>query len=57
MDDCDRMDAAVTRIGCQLQYVLHSLKDQTERKDNLLGELARNCVVINRQDRSPIARP
>jgi hypothetical protein len=57
MDDCDRMDAAVRRIGCQLQYVLHSLKDQTERKDNLLGELARNCVVINRQDRSPIARP
>jgi hypothetical protein len=29
-----------------VSFVLHSLKDQAERKDALLGDLARHCVLV-----------
>jgi hypothetical protein len=29
-----------------MAFVISSLKEQGERKDALLGELARNCVVV-----------
>lgn len=32
-------------------YITHSLKEQTERKDALLSDLARNCVVMKSQDK------
>ena len=28
-----------------MMFIIHSLKETTERKDALLSELARNCVV------------
>jgi hypothetical protein len=29
-----------------VSFVLYSLKDQAERKDALLGDLARHCVLV-----------
>jgi hypothetical protein len=37
-------------------FVLHSLKTQAERKDILLGDLARNCVTVRSQQDHPVKR-
>lgn len=34
-------------------YILHSLKDQAERKDALLHELATHCVTVKSQPDQP----
>jgi hypothetical protein len=31
-------------------FIIHSLKEQAERKDALLGDLARHCVVVKPQE-------
>jgi hypothetical protein len=30
-------------------FIIHSLKEQGERKDALLGDLARNCTIVKSQ--------
>jgi hypothetical protein len=33
-----------------MAFIIHSLKEQAERKDALLGDLARNCTVVKSQE-------
>jgi hypothetical protein len=36
-----------------MSFVIHALREQGERKDALLGDLARNCTVVRSQQDQP----